>query len=160
MAKVTIGGEEKNVPTPYNFRKLKRAWPHMERAANAEHDVMGALDAFIAIVAIGILSPKNDVDDLTDDQKKMVANGDHETVYLMRLAALIDQIEDDLLGPEIPDLKETVFDIMRESGLVRKATGGVEGNAPGMPESPSTETSTESSQNSSQPDALAATGTE
>lgn len=160
MAKVTIGGKETTVPTPFNFRKLKRAWPHMERAANAESDLMGALDAFIAIVAIGILSPQNDIDSLTEDQKKMIANGDHETVYLMRLAAEIDRIEEELTGPEIPELKDTVFDIMRESGLVRKKSGELEGNAPKAEESPSTETSTESSQNSSQPDALAATGTE
>lgn len=160
MAKVTIGGVETTVPTPFNFRKLKRAWPHMERAANAENDLMGALDAFIAIVAIGIISPKNDIDSLTEDQKKMIANGDHETVYLMRLAAEIDRIEDELTGPEIPDLKETVFDIMRESGLIRKASGELEGNAPKAEESPSTGTSTESLPNSSQPVAPEVIGTE
>lgn len=160
MAQVTIGGVETTVPTPFNFRKLKRAWPHMERAANAENDLMGALDAFIAIVAIGILSPKHNPDDLTEDQKKMIERGDHETVYMMRLAAQIEQIEEDLLGPEIPDLKDTVFDIMRESGLIRKRTGGVEGNEPPVTESPSTETSTESSPNLSLPDAPAETGTE
>lgn len=159
MAKVTIGGAEINVPTPFNFRKLKRAWPHMERAANAENDLMAALDAFVAIVAIGVLSPKNDVSDLTYDQKRMIENGDHDTVYMMRLAALIDQFEEDLLGPEIPGLKETVFDIMRESGLVRSRTGELEGNE-AAEESLSTETSTELSQNLSPPVVPAETGIE
>lgn len=160
MAKVVIGGEEVTIPTPFNFRKLKRSWSHMERAANSENDVMGALDAFVAILAIGILSPKNDVDSLTEDQKKIIANGDHETVYTMRLAAKIEELEDTILGPEIPGIKEAVFDIMRESGMTRKVSGGVEGNAPQTEESLSTETLTESSQNSSLPDVPAETGTE
>lgn len=143
MAKVTIGGEEITIPTPYNFRKLKRSWPHMERAANSDDDPMSALDAFIAIVAIGIVPTKNSPDSLTEDQKKMIANGDHETVYLMRLAEEIDRIEEDLLGPEIPGLKNAVFDIMKESGLIRKVSGGLEGNAPETPENLSTETSIE-----------------
>lgn len=161
MVDVVIGGVSRTVPLPYNFRKLKRAWPHMERAANAEDDPMKAIDSIIAFIAIGLLPAKNDPDGLTDDQKKILASGDQETVYTMRLAALIDQIEEDLLGPEIPGLKDVAVEIMRENGLTRKANGaGVEGNGtPGEKESPSTETSTESLQNSSPPGVLAETGT-
>lgn len=160
MAQVTIGGKEQNIPTPFNFKKLKRAWPHMERAANSENNLMGALDAFIAIVAIGMLAPNNNVNDLTEDQRKMLERGDHETVYTMRLAAMIDQIEEDLQGPEIPALKDTVFSIMSESGLIRRQSGGLEGNEPKEEESPSTEISTESLLNSSLPDVPVATGIE
>lgn len=161
MAKVTIGGEEHVIPTPFNFRKLKRAWPHMERAANAENDLMGALDAFIAIVAIGLLPPQNDPDSLTEDEKKFLERGDHEAVYNIRLAAKIDQIEEALVGPEIPELKDAVFGIMRESGLIRKVDGGLEGNAEKPEEeSLSTGTSTESLPNSLPPDAPVETGTE
>lgn len=161
MAKVMIGGVEKNIPTPYNYKKLKRAWPHMEKAANASDDAIGALDSIIAVIAIGLLDPKNNTQDLTEDQRKLIASSDSETAYTVRLAALIDQIEEDLQGPEVPGLKDTVFEIMRESGLMRAKAGGLEGNAAeGPEESSSTETSTPSSQNSSQQDAAAETGSE
>lgn len=160
MATVTIGGKEHHVPTPYNFRKIKRAWPHMARAANAEGDPMQAVDSIIAIIAIGLLPAKFSVEDLTEDQRKVHDAGDMDALFTMRLAAKMDEIEEELLGPEVPGLKDAALEVMRENGLLRVKDGVVEGNDPASPESPSTETSTELSQNSSLPDAPAVIGTE
>jgi hypothetical protein len=133
----------------------------MTRAANADDDPMQAIDSIVAIVAIGLLPSNFHPDDLTEDQKKLIASGYTETVYNMRLANMIDQIEDELLGPEVPGLKDAALEIMQENGLIRRVGNpGLEGNETETKESPSTEISTESSQNSSLPGVLEETGTE
>lgn len=144
MTIVTIGGMSVEVPVPYNFKRLKLAWRHMATAANSENDPMGALEATIAIIAIGLVEKPHP--------------GTNEE-WAKVIDAKIEELEDAILSPEIPEIQKSALAIMRENGLVRqKADGTVLGNVQEGQASPSTETLTPSSQNSSQLDAVEQTG--
>lgn len=144
MAEVIIGGKTLVVPTPYNFKRLKLAWKHMERAANSEQNPIEALEATIVIIAIGLVEKPHP--------------GTNEA-WAMAVDAKVEELEDLIMSPEIPDLQRSALVIMRENGLIRqKEDGTVVGNVQEGPASPSTEILTPSLPNSSQPDAVEPTG--
>ena len=57
MAKVTVNGTEYNIDK-FKFKSLKRSWPYMAKAKDAneddEQDMIAAIDAGVSIIAIGL----------------------------------------------------------------------------------------------------------
>lgn len=121
---VTIDGKELKIPVPFKFKKLKRCWPHVAAATTSEEG-MEAVEAAIAIIAIGLCDIKAKPEDIE---------------------AKIEELEEALGSDEIGGLQKAVMDIMVESGLLKRSEdGGIQGEANGEAATPSTETSTNTS---------------
>lgn len=139
MAEFNLGNRTIEVPV-FNFRKLKKAWPLFQKAANVDpENPMASFDEAIGVVLIGL--EKTSYADLTKEV-----------------------IEEELTGPQVIGMQKLMTDIMKESGLVTvkkdgTATGNGESGEESLPAS-STEISTPSSLNSLLPDAKVEAGTE
>lgn len=134
MATLSIGGKQIELPV-LNFKTIKKIWPLVQ-------DIQGSEDLIkLMEVASNVIS-----------------------LVLERSATpmTVDEIEDQLLGPEIQPMQKAIEDMMVESGLLERKPGGdiVSGEAKGAAASPSTETGTDSSPSLSPPDAGEETGTE
>ncbi len=148
---VVIGGNTVKVPVPYNFRRIKLAWPHVNKAANATENPLEAMDAMLAIIAIGVITPVHG----------SLPNSVEETAKL--IVDKIADFEEEVTGPEAFKLQDRVFEVMSKSGLIRqKADGTIVGNAApeGENPAPSTETGTLSSPSLSPPTVAGVTGSE
>lgn len=133
---VTIDGEVYNLPV-MKFKTLKKAFPIIEEV-QASDDPIAMSEAAIKVISMALMqNPAYD---------KMTP----------------EHIEDIIDAKETFELAPAMFALMQESGLIPKNAKmelSSPGEAEGAEDAPSTEISTPSSQNSSQPDALAATGT-
>lgn len=133
---VTIDGEVYNLPV-MKFKTLKKAFPIIEEV-QASDDPIAMSEAAIKVISMALMqNPAYD---------KMTP----------------EHIEDIIDAKETFELAPAMFALMQESGLIPKNAKmelASSGEAEGAEDAPSTEISTPSSQNSSQPDALAATGT-
>lgn len=132
---VTIDGKEYNIPK-MKFKQLKACFPLVMAAQNAE-DPMEMASAAIAVLSVA----------LTKAHPEMTP----------------EWIEENIEVEETKALGRVIADIMIQAGLMNEgdAKAALAGEAPGALQAPpSTETSTLSSQNSSQPDAAAETGTQ
>lgn len=123
MAKVTIGGEEHEVP-PLNFKGIKKVWPMVSKmaakTANSDtlttEDGLEAVDVAIAVVAASF------------ERHNPEKNA--------------DWIEENLHGSEVAGLQMAMQDIMIESGVMEKSESP-SGEAPTPTEEASTGTGTE-----------------
>lgn len=133
---VTIDGEVYNLPV-MKFKTLKKAFPIIEEV-QASDDPIAMSEAAIKVISMALMqNPAYD---------KMTP----------------EHIEDIIDAKETFELAPAMFALMQESGLIPKNAKmelASSGEAEGAEDAPSMEISTPSSQNSSQPDALAATGT-
>lgn len=133
---VTIDGEVYNLPV-MKFKTLKKAFPIIEEV-QASDDPIAMSEAAIKVISMALMqNPAYD---------KMTP----------------EHIEDIIDAKETFELAPAMFALMQESGLIPKNAKmelASSGEAEGAEDAPSTGISTPSSQNSSQPDALAATGT-
>jgi len=141
MAKVTINGTEYTIDK-LKFKSLKRSWPHMSKARDAdessERDMIDTIDSGISILAIGLnktsqLPPplKDLLDAMPDEDKNDIDK---------REKVCFDWIQEELDADETLGISNTVHQIMVEAGMIpaEQPTG-----EPGkVPPSPSTETST------------------
>lgn len=136
MAILILGGEEIIIPK-LNFRRIKKAYPFMQRASQVdEEDPFASFDAAIEAIRVG-LEVETDIKD-----------NDGRPTFACPITT--EQFNERLVGDEVVGLQKTMTDMMRESGLVRqRSDGSIVGNEPGAesPES-STEISTPSSPNS------------
>lgn len=132
MATIKIGGKDIDLPI-LNLKTIKKIWPLVEGITDSEENLIKLMDVVCAILSIV----------LERSETPMTA----------------DEIEEALLGPEMPLVQDSVMDMLVESGLMqRTAAGGTEpGEARGA--APSTETGTDLLPNSSQPVAAEETGT-
>lgn len=141
MATLIMGGKEITIPK-MNLRRIKKAYPFMQRASQInEDDPFASYDDAVEAIRVG----------LEEDTGQKDENGNR----IFECPISTEQFNDDLLGDEVIGLQRTMADMMRESGLVRqKSDGSIVGNEPGV-ESPenSTAISTTSLPNSSQQDA-------
>lgn len=135
--KVKIDGEDREVRVPYKLKQLKRCWPHV-KAATQSDDGMEAITAVTMILAIGLCPVKAEQADI---------------------AQRAEEIEETLDADEIPQMQKAVMEIMIRSGIIAEKANAP-GEATGAAASPSTETSTASSVNSSPPVAKEAAGAE
>ncbi len=141
MAKIVIGGQSYEVP-PLKFKSVKRAWPFMQEAAEANHnkEPFRAVDAVIAVVSEGL--SKTDT------------------------PLTIEFIDENLDAIEIEAFVTALGEIMEEAGLVTVDKHGnviakdpESGEAKGEAAPPSTATATDMLQSSSPPDVPAEIGT-
>jgi hypothetical protein len=131
MAILRIGGRDIEVP-PLNFKAIKRIWPLMEGVTTSK-DFMKLIDTATEILEIALARSETPLK-----------------------AA---EIEDQLLGFELEGVQKSVEDLLVESGLLKRVTGGEE--AVGEPPAkPSMGTGTDSSRNSPPPVSAPETGTE
>lgn len=143
MAKVKVNGTEHQIDK-FKFKSLKRSWPHMSRAKTVdmedEDSVMAAVDAGIAIIAIGLNKTvhqpaklKELLDQMPEEDKRDIDK---------REAVCAEWMQEELDADEMLGLSTTVHQIMVESGMIKADDDAGE---PGkvQPPSPSTETSTE-----------------
>ncbi len=109
MAKITIGGQNVEVPK-LNFRQLKRAWPYIVNAAKVEEEnALDALDAILWVVAIGVVPTR----DGNGPKKKEVLDAE--------VTAKFEEFEDALdLECDRENLQTGFRGIMSECGLVTK----------------------------------------
>lgn len=129
MAKFVIGGEDYEFP-PLNLKTIKKVWPLVDKIQGAEGlpELMDVTCEILALV-------------LARSDKPLTA----------------DEIEDKMLSTEIDGIRVSMEDLLVESGLLQRVPEGTKtGEAVGA--APLTETGTASSQNSSQQDAAAETG--
>lgn len=131
MATLTLGGDKIEIPV-MNFRRIKKAYPFFQKAAQIDmENPMASFDDAIEAIRIGLeVSTKDDS-----------APGG----YRHECPISTDEFNERLLGPEVVMLQNTMADMMREAGLVKqKSDGTIVGNEPGAEESPenSTETAT------------------
>lgn len=149
MATLILGGKEISIPK-MNFRRIKKAYPFMQRASQIdENDPFASFDDAIEAIRVGLEVP---VQGQKDENGKQVFECPIST----------DEFNEELIGEEVVNLQKTMTDMMRESGLVRqRSDGSIVGNAPGAesPES-STETLTPSSQTSLQQELKEEVGSE
>lgn len=133
MATIKIGGQDIELPV-LNLKTIKRIWPLVKDISDSEDNLITLMDVICAILAIV----------LERSSKPMTA----------------DEIEEALLGPEVPSVQNSVMDMLVESGLMQRTAGG--GTAPGEAQgaAPSTETGTDSQPSLSPPVAAEAIGTE
>ena len=162
MAKIVIGGVEHNIP-PFKFREIKAAAPYIDRVL-AQRRAMAARVGETPDETAGRIIDENSraVELMTDALADTIAvvavgvlRGRGEFPYTVSaIGALVDEIEGELGMDEVNSLSVVFNDILSEAGMMktRPTVPGEETVA-----SPSATRSTESSQNSSQPDAPAAT---
>jgi hypothetical protein len=131
MAILRIGGRDIEVP-PLNFKAIKRIWPLMEGVTTSK-DFMKLIDTATEILEIALARSETPL--------KAV------------------EIEDQLLGFELEGVQKSVEDLLVESGLLKRVTGGEEAVGE-LPAKPSMETGTDSSRNSPPPASAPETGTE
>lgn len=100
MAKVTIGGEEYQIP-PLNFKGIKKVWPHVAKLIEvgeelAPEDSLKVID--VTIIAIAAAFEREHPERTTD------------------------WIEEHLMADEIADLQFVLKDLLRDSGLIKEGT--------------------------------------
>lgn len=121
---LTIGGKSVVIPTPMNFKKIKKVWPLLQETAKAEEgveaDMLAVFDQTLAIFEIALA-------------------GTNE-------AMTVDDMEEALLGTELMGLQRTLKDLISASGMATEAKAVV-GNDEPNPENLSTEILTPSSVN-------------
>lgn len=146
MAILTLGGEQIEIPL-MNFRRIKKAWPHFQKASQVnENEPMASFDDAIEAIRVGL---------------EITVKGE-DGRYTHTCPISTEDFNERLLGTEVVGLQVVMTDMMRESGLIRqKKDGSIVGNEPGVevPEN-STETSTASSLNSSPQELKGEVGTE
>lgn len=129
MAKFVIGGKDYEFP-PLNLKTIKQVWPLVDKIQHAG-DLPGLMDVTCEILAL------------------VLARSDNPMTA--------EQIEEEMLATEIDGIRISMEDLLIESGLLSRTDGTVKpGEEAGA--APSTATGTASSQNSSQQDAAAETG--
>lgn len=133
MATIKIGGKDIELPI-LNLKTIKKIWPLVEGIQDNDDNLISLMDVVCQVLSIV----------LERSETPMTA----------------DEIEEALLGPEIPSVQDSVMDMLVESGLMQRteAGGTAVGEAQGA--APSTETGTDSQQSLSPPVVAEATGTE
>lgn len=133
MATVIIGGKTIEIPV-LNFKSIKRIWPLVEKIEDSD-SLIDLMDVASDVLAIAL--ERSDQPMTKDD------------------------IENNLLGPEIAAIQASVEDLLIESGLLQRTNGGAPGEAaPAATEDHSTEIGTELSPSLSPPDVVEETGSE
>lgn len=102
MAKVTIGGEEYQIP-PLNFKGIKKVWPHVAKLIEQGDNL--ALEDSLSVVDVTIVA--------------IAAAFERE-----HPERTIDWIEENLKATEISDLQFVLKDLLRDSGLIRDEVAG------------------------------------
>lgn len=119
MAKVKINGTEYTIDK-FKFKSLKRSWPYMSKAKDAdetnEQDMIAAIDAGISIVAIGLNKTEDQppalrklLDEMPDEDK-----GDIDK----REVVCFNWIQEELDADETLGISNTVHQIMVEAGMI------------------------------------------
>lgn len=133
----TVLIDEKEYPIPkLKFKQLKACFPLVMAAQEAE-DPMEMASSAIAVLSVAMMKTHPEMTP--------------------------EWLEDNMDVEETKALGRVIADIMIQAGLMNEgdAKAALAGEAPGAKQdAPSTEISTLSSQNSSQPDAAAETGTQ
>jgi hypothetical protein len=151
MAIVIIGGTQYEIPE-LNFVALERAWPAVELAM-AVQDPMQAVGAALDIIAASLMEQE-----FYTDEKFGVDPSKFEEFLDMdsqRHKAVTRFLKRKLKATEIENVRVGLWAIIEEAGLAPQAG---EAKASEENPNPSTETSSPSSPNSSQPDAKAEVG--
>jgi hypothetical protein len=131
-ATVIIGGKTIEIPV-LNFKSIKKIWPLVEKIEDSDN-LMQLMDVASDVLAIAL--ERSDQPMTKDD------------------------IENNLLGPEIAAIQTSVENLLIESGLLQRTNGGAPGEAVPAAENHSTATGTELSPSLSPPDAVEETGSE
>ena len=119
MAKIFIGGTEYQVPV-LNLKTIKKVWPVVQSAQSSE-DMIEAISCAVKVVALALVAAENPK---TPDSE---------------VDAKADWIEETMTGTEMTGLRDSMRDILIESGLL--SSGEVKGEA--AQDQNSTETLTE-----------------
>lgn len=110
MAKITIGGDDYQVPE-LNFAALERSWPFVESAmVISSNDPMASPRAALCIIAAGIMEDEN----FQPQRYKITANPDdpdkiHEQI--------VNFLSKRMKAREMVNLKGCVDQILLEAGL-------------------------------------------
>jgi hypothetical protein len=115
VAKLRVGGRDLEVPV-LNIKKLKRVWPLVEQATKMVDDTIGSVSKAIEIVAVALLG--------TEAENEAGSNSSLDID--VRVAKVVDWLEDNMQAPEMEGLQVTIEQIMSDSGLVQKGGGAGE----------------------------------
>lgn len=119
MAKVTIGGKQYET-SALNFKALKQLWPQVSKLSLAGDSVdngFAAVDLAVSVVSFSLI---RNYPDMT-----------------------VEFIEENMLASEIADIQIIMYEVLRESGLIKSGSPQGEVQSPPTEATSSTGTGTE-----------------
>lgn len=175
MAKATIAGQDYEIP-PLKFKALKKCWPLIQKvqAGGNPADALAKVEDIFLLAQSGAIDPKEGstraLSLFIEAQSQNVAVDAMDAIVGIVAIGLerkhpemtLEKIEEEMDAADIKGFRQTMRDMMVESGLIGKDAGENAQMGEGLgalPDAPSMEISTPSSQNSSPQDAVEATGT-
>lgn len=152
MAQITVGGVEYQLPE-MNFLAIERAWPFVVEATEAL-DPMKGISSALAVFAAALME--------ADDFDKATYNVPEDVVTDFGIHNGVTRfLKKKLKGTEMPIVKDTMFQILKEGGLEITEGEMMQSLVDQVtePESPSLETAPDTSLSSLPQDAKEETGT-